>query len=775
MPSTIDLNLLPLSRQNGQDDSNLPGLYMVTPPRKPARGRDSDQLILFFTMTGNAPLSADQQEQILGRLAQTYYKTPGAVTTSLRATAEAMNQFLLDRNLRSSSSGHQCIGQLALAVLREQRLILGQCGPTYAFLLTGQGAQHLFDPQGAGRGLGYTRSISIRYYQVDLNPGDLLILTQQLPPIWTAILEQRMDNQGIESLRRRLLSQAGSDVNAVIIQAQNGTGKLLRLRPKAPVQMAQEPSEAGATTTRPGPAPQEQAAPEIVAPASPELDISQPLISSQPPIKGQPVTPLEAAPASPVQISGSAAAEPAAENVAVTKKPERKPRSAPQVISAPQGISAPRISVAPAARAILKLWGAFGGAFGSVTYGLKSILWRLLPDESLFSIPTSTMAFIAIAMALVVATTGGAVYFQRGREAQYQSYYNQAVKAAETASPQTDPVELRTGWETVIDYLDRADIYITPPSPGSQTLRAQAISAIDNLDTIVRLNYQPVLSLPLGASIQVTRMVATDHDLFLLNGTNGNVLRAILTGQGYEIDPNFVCGPNPTVSPIVDIVPMPKGNDQKAAILAMDGNANFMYCLTDALPVANIPAPPQSNWVKPQAFAFDTGDLYVLDPQTNGVWIYRNENLTKQPHLFFGEQVPPMKDTIDLAVNQDDLYLLHADGHLTTCTYSSLQESPTRCEDPATFTDLRKGRQNGPLILDAQFSQILFSPPPDPSIYLFDPVHQSIYHFSVKLALQVQYRARQSLPSSNGTAFTVGPNRSIFLAVGNQVYYASLP
>jgi hypothetical protein len=150
--------------------------------------------------------------------------------------------------------------------------------------------------------------------------------------------------------------------------------------------------------------------------------------------------------------------------------------------------------------------------------------------------------------------------------------------------------------------------------------------------------------------------------------------------------------------------------------------------------------------------------------------------IDRQPHLFFGDQVPYMQDIVGFAINNDDLFLLHKDGHLTICVYSSLQVSDTRCTDPATYVDKRPGRQDGPIILDAQFNQILYAQPPDPSIYLLDPIHQSIYHFSVKLTLQEQFRSKNTMPSNtNATAFTVTQNRTVFMAVGNQVYYASLP
>ncbi|HJW90833.1 MAG TPA: hypothetical protein VJ436_09360, partial [Anaerolineales bacterium] len=147
-----------------------------------------------------------------------------------------------------------------------------------------------------------------------------------------------------------------------------------------------------------------------------------------------------------------------------------------------------------------------------------------------------------------------------------------------------------------------------------------------------------------------------------------------------------------------------------------------------------------------------------------------------QPRLFFGEQVPPMQDVIDMAVNLDDLYLLHTDGHLTTCVFSGLLESPTRCEDPANYTDQRPGRESGPLIEDGHFTEILFIPPPDPSIYMLEPNTHAIYHFSVRLTFQRQFRPQTSLGKTPATAFAISRgNRTAFLAIGNQVYAAMLP
>jgi hypothetical protein len=828
---SIDLNLFPLSRQNAQHQPGFPGLYMVTPPRKTARGRDRDRLILYFSLSGNAPLTEAQQEQLLARLAQTYYKAPGSITSAQRKIADTLNQYLLDRNLRSSSSGRQGIGIFQVVVLRNDLLTIGHCGPAHAFLINPEETQHLYDPQTAGRGLGLTRSVSMRYFQFRLKNNDLIILSPQPPGAWTVAALQNAHKQGIESLRRRLISQAGNELNAVLIQALLGTGKLRMMRPKPASPMVQPAADSGLPES-PTPAPEMDApleAPEelsrpaeadtVIEPPADENAIELNQQSEHSPPETGPSFPLhyqmpvaeppEAEPgwddqelqATPAQISvepsdegqpGPATEAPLQTSVegveAVQKEPQgaasrakvrwlgkkRSPaeRNTPENLPAMSGViqkthfALPRKAISAVATFLLLIWQRMSNA-------IRAFLKRVLPDENLFTIPASTMMFVAVAVGVVIATTGGMMYFQRGRGAQYQHFYDQALAAAQQATTQSDPVEIRTEWEITLHFINQAETFLVTPE--TETLRAHARQALDSMDAIQRINFQSAILGGLAGSAQITRMFATDTDLYLLDASNGNVIRAVLTGKGYERDPNFSCSATSTVGPIIDISPLPKGNNLKATVLAMDANANLLYCIPNKLPVANSPAPPQTNWRGPTGFTYDAGDLYMLDPPANAVWIYRGIEVSQEPRLFFGSQIPFMPDVIDLAVNRNDLYLLHSDGHITTCTYSSLQESPTRCQDPTPYYDSRIGRQSGPIIHDAPFNQILYTSPPDPSIYMLDPINQAIYHFSLRLTFQRQFRSLADLGQGEATAFTISPNRLIFLAIGNRVYYADLP
>jgi len=225
----------------------------------------------------------------------------------------------------------------------------------------------------------------------------------------------------------------------------------------------------------------------------------------------------------------------------------------------------------------------------------------MLPDESLFSIPASTMAFMAVAVAVIIATTGGAVYFQRGRQVQYQAYFGQALQAAQMAESRTDPNELRTDWETALDFLAEAEIY--QETTESKDLRQRAQNALDEIDRIHRLDFQPVLTGGLGSGVQVNRMIVTDTDMYLLNSAAGNVFRAIRTGRGYEIDSLFECSPNAQVGPLIDIDLPPVTNPFEATIYAMDARGNLLSCIPGEKPVVQFPNIPQPSEQGMRAFS----------------------------------------------------------------------------------------------------------------------------------------------------------------------------
>ncbi len=804
MSVSLDLNFLPMVRQNGQDQPEWPGLYVATPPRGAARGRDADLLAVYLTVVGTAPLPADQLKQLLPRLAQVYYRTHGTVTAALKAVVDELNQYLLERNLRASNTGRQGVGLLTQAVLRGDMLFLAHSGPVQTYLIKPEATTVMVDEVGGGRGLGVSRTAAVRFFHTELQPGDHMLFSHRPAVDWNVDTVRCQPNQGIDGLRRGLLGRAGPDLSAVLVQVLGGSGKLRLLRLKAPPpDMAHPTAPAGPLPTAGNAASSETPQPPLAG----EMDLpngwstlpeaaataSAPA-EAQPPPASASLQDLNLEPSAEDAVAGAATTAGVADvaNAAgVLPGPVLAAAAPMQAPAAPVRASAvparalrvpprpkqdPRQALRPILRGLEFVSQVIGRAMGNFLGALSTVMKRILPDETLLNISPTMMIFLAVLVPVAISILGGLMYLQRGQTMQHEDYVQKARVAIERAEAAESPDEQRANWRLALQMLDDAEFYKT--STQSQALRKLAQGTLDGLDGAERLAFQPALLPGLGETIQITRMAAQAGELYMLDAPSGMILRAIWVGGAFELDRSFTCGPvsDPVpVGPLIDLVALPRGNDQGAAIAAMDANGSLLYCIPGEMPEVVQLAPPPMNFQTPKSLALSAGDLYVLDPGNNGVWIYRNMDFSQQPHLFFENQVPYMQDVVDLAVNNDDLYLLHSDGRQTMCYLSSYEASPTRCDDPANYIDARPGRESGPIIPDSLFDQIYFAPPPDPSLYLLDPANQAVFHFSLRLNFQRQYRSSTALPAGPVSAFTFSPDRLLFLAIKNQVFFAALP
>ena len=220
MGELIDLLILPLARTAGQEQPSVMGLYVAPTPRRAARFRKKDRLLLHLFLDGNAPLPPDQVDHILVNLAKTYFKTAGTVTKALQAVAESLNQYLLDRNIRNSSTGRQAVGYLTQIVLRENRISLAQSGLSHAYLITSNAVEHIHDLSLSGNGLGLSRTTHLRYTQQDFQINDAALISIQAPPAWSLDALRSFQGQGPEGLRRKLLSRAGAELDSFLVPLQ---------------------------------------------------------------------------------------------------------------------------------------------------------------------------------------------------------------------------------------------------------------------------------------------------------------------------------------------------------------------------------------------------------------------------------------------------------------------------------------------------------------------------------------------------------------------------
>ena len=798
--SALDLNLICLYRINGQEWPVLPGLLALNPARKTARGREQDRLIVYLTLAGNVLYSSAEYAQITAQVAERFYATSGSVTFALKTAVEGLNATLVERNMQTAGKGGQySLGALVLMTLRGNSVYFVQSGPTHTYQLAGGETQHFHDASLSGKGLGLSQTARMYFSQVTLNPGERLLLCAALPPNWDRSLTENRSGAALDFMRRRLLAITDTNVSAVLIQASEGSGGMNIVRPAKDEPAANSAQQPASSDQLPANSAQQPVGSDQLPASSdqkPAGSVPQ-LVSS-----GQRATPGVQQPLSAIATDSAqqapksspppkAAAQAPVKSAAVPalnakQKPvEPKPRLSPeQRENLGQGLRVTARLLAHLLQNGRKLSEKLGAA-------LEKLIPRLLPGEQDMesaNVPNSWMAITAVAIPLMVVTIALVVYFNFGIPELYTSAFQSARNEATLAQNEQDPTALRSHWQAVLTFLDQADqIRQQNVTPESAKLRTQARNALDTLDHIVRVSYRPVFNVPLSSTLRVTHMAATDIDVYLLDDSTGTVIRGSLNGTSYSLDSSFLCRPGNysgvNVGKLTDIIALPRSNPSGAAVIGIDASGNLLYCAVGQAPTASALKAPDVGWNHITAIAYDSNNLYLLDAAARAVWVFFGTpdiQFPDKPFFFFESQVPILlEQATSLAVNGDDLYLLYQDNHLTTCTLSRIDTSPTRCTDPAVLVDTRPGYQSGATLSDGIFSQLAFTSPPDPAVALLESHTNSIFRFSAR-ALELQNQIQPGAGKNNPlpanteiTAMAFGPNKVLFVFVGGQAYFAN--
>lgn len=900
--ATFDLNLLPIHRSNGQDFADLPGLLALTPPRRAARGREKDSLILYLMLSGNAAFTENEIATLNKNAANAFYQSAGTLTTAMRKAADSINTKLLERNLSTTGRGQYALGYLALAVVRDAQCTLLLSGPTHAVWVGNGQARHIHDPALSGKGLGSSQSIQTYLAQVEFHTDDFLVLCGKFPQDWEADLLGERPHTSLEASYRRLTFTKG-DLNAALIQAHAGQGVITILHA--------EVSTPRPTQGMPAPVSQTITSTETVEPQPQPADV---LIESpqnfqadsanqQPTTTNYPAQNTETqSPTSTTEVSESPESEPAtiteeeldaladfaahmlqpsayaippqpaellppdlqqkektSTTPATTASPST-PRNFPPSIPRVQPISTPVESLpeevevdedeleeddltndddlieedvespsrrrrrlraslfdgirewipapkpkdptkldahAQATRQMAKVM--VGGIRSgrrmneSVRSFIQRFLPRLLPgaevhegeaqQQQMSFMPTYMLVFIAIIVPVLVSVVAWVVFSKYGLNERYVELYNQARTTYNQANSDNDPTRQREDLKHVIELVDQASAYRTPDE--LKSLRSDAQNKLDTLMGVVRLEFVPAFTNGLGNTTQISRMAASESDLYMLDAEHGNILHATFTGRSLQLDNAFSCQPGTyggyKVDTLVDLLALPKVNAVSGTVLGIDATGNLLYCAPGQVPQAlPLPALPNTNWGRITAFALDSGNLYVLDATAHAVWVFpgKDSAFVDTPYFYFGNQIPQLENAIDMAVTGDDLYLLHADGHLSSCTFSHLAATPTKCVDPVIFQDSFPAHQDINLFAQAHFTQLSLTTPPNTVVLLLDSENQKAFRFtprSLELQNQITSYSGKANPFQTGpvTAMTVSPNYVLYFAIGNQVYFAT--
>ncbi len=227
----FDLNLFPLYIKNSNEQNYLPGLRFQPAPKNANRNRSGDFLMVLITPFGENSLAEDRIQVILEKALREYFQSSGTVTSGIKKIAETVNEAVLEYNLKDSPGGQQVTVLLNCAVVHGERVYIGHSGYTHSFVLNKEQTEHHYDPEGSGRGLGVSRTITIRFFLGDIKSDEYILFSPEPLATWTPANLSGSPSIALDYLKRRLLNQVSPNVRALLIQVKPGSGRMILQSP----------------------------------------------------------------------------------------------------------------------------------------------------------------------------------------------------------------------------------------------------------------------------------------------------------------------------------------------------------------------------------------------------------------------------------------------------------------------------------------------------------------------------------------------------------------
>ncbi len=776
---SFNFQYYPLVFRAGREGMAIPGMQVMQAPAGAHRHRQQDMLAMLLTISGDHRYDPEEIQELAEEAGRAFFHIQGSVTRAMQAVTESINKQIFDRNLDRGYEGVRGLGTLNLAVSHNDWLFIGQYGGTQAVFINAEMVDIIGGDVESGEFLGLSRRIQMRFSQNEINNGDLLVFCEQPPASWTVQNLAGSAGLGMDVVKRRLMNQVVGSLEALVIKIPEGRGLV-------EIGEWDEPQAADLVG-------RSEADPETVIKEVSETPVGA--FQTEP--KQTPEIEQDKTPASLVEEGSEQEEDPQeifymdAGEIQVKQGETEKPIEAGEKLVEKSPLSkGPSPFMIWMANAWMKMkdWnGKIANFTNRITqrFGSGSIPAREGAAPILLMV-------LALAIPAVLILSSLTNYSRSGKAEEHQTLMTQAQEAAALAGEAKDVIDRRAYWAQALDLVTQAQEYqITAES---QAFFEIAQTTLDELDLAERLDFAPALTDFFPEGVVVTRIESSSSGVYLLDDTTGSVMRISMNSKGfYEQDTEFQCAPGPyglvTVRKLVDFVVLP-ANEDNYRVMALDESGNLLYCQPGEYPDSRTLSTPSGGWGRIIGAAYDENLLYVLDSEKDSLWIYEGidpEDESKEgiifslsPTEFLDEDVPDLGGAIDLTINEEDLYILHEDGHMTLCRYSALKDVKlTECQDPAPYGDDRAGRDKSPWIfMDSRFALMQRTQLPNTALYILDGANRSINKFSYQLnlerVLKPQANRNYPIPDIAPTGFGVTSDMEVFLAYGNQLFIAPL-
>lgn len=818
----FDLFIYPFGFKNNEEYSNLIGYFAGNVHRKATRTRVEDIIVIRFTPFRKLNVEDEKQiNQIVAKTGDQFYKTKGPITTAAKLAGEFFNNLLNQINIKNNSQS-PILGSFHLLVLNKDDLYLVHAGGSTSFHLSRTKIEKFEDRTYGIEGVGVGKTIKLRFFHTKINESDRIILTTKSPKTWTK--ESLFDYQrlSISHLRRSLRQLSQDDFEAVIIQFRSGNGSVHQLKLDSAEFSSSDIEDMNSSFQ------DNQPVDGATISISEDYEDTQEkslllneIFEEKMDGKPQDVTTVEQPDFMTGEVSDKSESNQISDQIQLDifhneeANPPKKVEEIPHTQSK-DGIylsgntwdSAINIQEQEQKKktnkneskafaifllSIRKYFHNLDEKYKKITNYLKKGLHNVVKSSSRSnlekdpnSLSSSSMLMIAILVAVFVSALGITVYFQNGIGSQQTELIANANLLISDALDEPDVNNQILMYQEALRLVTESESY--GKSESTNEIKRFIQIQLDELQGVTRIDIQPTIFGGLDKRIQISRMgIIANGDVYALDSGTGRVIRMIATRPDYMIDNSFLCGPGKygdvIVDPLIDIEPVNYANKINTSLMGIDGRGNLLMCIPGSDPIAIELKRSDLNWGEITALAFNGYSLYVLDSGSKNRDIYRypsNDYAFDQvPESIFSSNIPEnLAGSLDISVNQEELFLVHSNGQLTRCNLNQLT-----CENDTGYGLILGGktRESYSVLPGSEISQVYVTLPPDPSIYFMDEKNQAIYHFSMALNLQQQISPNLSShannldESSKLTAFTVNPNGIIHFAYGNLIYFGYLP
>jgi hypothetical protein len=659
-------------------------------------------LFVLVELRGPDPLP---YQDLVDRIEAAYWRTPGTVTSALRAALVIANDWLMDRNVPVEVTDRVRAG-VSCAVLREAEVLIAQAGPAAAYVAHHGQVERFPARQLAAPAMGASRGVEVRFSRAALSPGDVLLLCDSATAERTAdpAIAEAIVYTGVQAALQNLEKLAGSnDLIALVIEgaAERKTKAAIAAAVQPPQPSARPASPQAQVPEAPVEEQPQPARVPVIPPPTAEVRIQadkarweqrmeerSASLNRGPRVgEAEPIKPPEPQVTAPQPAEAEAVQE--AEPVTLSQRfSELAARLRPQPSVEPETVAVAETETVSWQQRLSERVGelnlrerarAIGGSLRAggivAARGIATILQRMLPEGAVSQrrgkAADTVLITFAVVIPIVVFVLVAASYKQHSTMERFQSLLSSARNEAAQAATLQDPAAQRARWVSSLDQA-RSALAIFPEDAEALKARDDAQRSLDQIDNVVRLN--PTLLWDFK-SPGPYRLAAQGVNLFVLDRGANRVFQLTLNESGDAVA-EAKAGEPPTrayksqavndrqVGDLIDLVWMPLGGTRtRSSLLILDSGGLLDYDLAWNLRAVALGQGPVPTGAR--AIAAFGGNLYVLDTGGNQLWRYKpqGDGYGGTPESYFDKPLSDLGSALDVAID-GSVYVLLAEGHI---------------------------------------------------------------------------------------------------------------